>query len=65
MIEIEVEMDTNVLAAEATSNAESIAKQIQQIMELENLEERWRLQAEANDEVERLLSNEPLPSEQV
>lgn len=65
MIEIEVEMDTNVLAAEATSNAESIAKQIQQIMELENLEERWKLQAEANDEVERLLSSEPLPSEQV
>ena len=68
MIEIEVEMDTNVLAAEATSNVvnitmmiwilslpwendafhwenwqfdlqEIIAKQIQQIMELENLEE--------------------------
>ncbi|PON45206.1 Pentatricopeptide repeat (PPR) superfamily protein [Parasponia andersonii] len=78
MIEIEVEMDSEVLAAEAASNAESIAEQIQQIMELENLEEacapdwsyyflggtmgnvlidRWKLQAEANDEAERLLSS--------
>ncbi|KAI8569790.1 hypothetical protein RHMOL_Rhmol02G0304400 [Rhododendron molle] len=39
MIEIEVEMDSDVLAAEAASNAENIAEQIQQIMELENLEE--------------------------
>ncbi|XP_074557553.1 uncharacterized protein LOC141813483 isoform X1 [Curcuma longa] len=58
MIEIEVELDSDVLAAEAVSNAESIAQQIQQIMEIENLEERWRLQAEANDEVERLLSSQ-------
>ncbi|GAB4834568.1 hypothetical protein Ancab_032827 [Ancistrocladus abbreviatus] len=65
MIEIEVEMDTDVPAAEAASNVESIGKQIAQIMELENLEERWRLQAEANDEVERLLSTEPLSSEQI
>ncbi|KAM7525878.1 hypothetical protein LguiA_015780 [Lonicera macranthoides] len=39
MIEIEVEMDSDVLAAEAASNVESIAEQIEQIMELENLEE--------------------------
>ncbi|KAH8513244.1 hypothetical protein H0E87_006510 [Populus deltoides] len=39
MIEIEVEMDSDVLAAEAMSNVESIAEQIQKIMELENLEE--------------------------
>ncbi|XP_038680119.1 uncharacterized protein LOC119981150 isoform X2 [Tripterygium wilfordii] len=65
MIEIEVEMDSDVLAAEAVSNAESIAEQIQQTMELENLDERWRLQAEANDEAERLLSSQPIPTEQV
>ncbi|GMQ05787.1 hypothetical protein CsSME_00050663 [Camellia sinensis var. sinensis] len=65
MIEIEVEMDSDVLAAEAASNAESIAEQIQQIMEIENLEEGWRIQAEANDEVERLLSSETTSSEQV
>lgn len=65
MIEIEVEMDSDVLAAEAMSNVESIAEQIQKIMELENLEERWRLQAEANDEAERLLSSQPVPTEQV
>ncbi|GMQ05780.1 hypothetical protein CsSME_00050663 [Camellia sinensis var. sinensis] len=64
MIEIEVEMDSDVLAAEAASNAESIAEQIQQIMEIENLEEGWRIQAEANDEVERLLSSETTSSEQ-
>ncbi|OMO79777.1 hypothetical protein CCACVL1_13435 [Corchorus capsularis] len=58
MIEIEVEMDSDVLAAEAASNAETIAEQIQQIMELENLEEKWKLQAEANDEAERLLSSQ-------
>ncbi|PIA34312.1 hypothetical protein AQUCO_03800122v1 [Aquilegia coerulea] len=65
MIEIEVEMDSDVLAAESVSNAESIAEQIEQIMELENLEQRWRMQAEANDEVERLLSSQPVPTEQV
>uniref|UniRef100_A0A7N0RCP7 Uncharacterized protein n=1 Tax=Kalanchoe fedtschenkoi TaxID=63787 RepID=A0A7N0RCP7_KALFE len=65
MIEIEIEMDTEVLAAEAVSNAERIAEQIQQIMELENLEEKWRIQAEANDEVERLLSSQATLPEQV
>ncbi|BBH07961.1 Pentatricopeptide repeat superfamily protein [Prunus dulcis] len=39
MIEIEVELDSDVLAAEAASNVENIAEQIQQTMELENLEE--------------------------
>ncbi|XP_020580268.1 uncharacterized protein LOC110024564 isoform X2 [Phalaenopsis equestris] len=65
MIEIEVEMDSDVLVAEAISNAESIAKQIQQIMEIENLEERWRIQAEANDEVERLLNAPQTSTEQL
>ncbi|XP_057959399.1 uncharacterized protein LOC131151918 [Malania oleifera] len=64
MIEIEVEMGSDVLAAEAASNAESIAEQIEQIMELESLEEKWRVQVEANDEVERLLSSEPIPTEE-
>ncbi|MFS7917312.1 hypothetical protein Hanom_Chr03g00187521 [Helianthus anomalus] len=66
MIEIEVEMDSDVLAAESTSNAEeTIAEQIEQIMEIENLEEIWRIQAEANDEMEKLLNSEILPSQQV
>ncbi|PPD84676.1 hypothetical protein GOBAR_DD18364 [Gossypium barbadense] len=81
MIEIEVEMDSDVLAAEAASNAETIAEQILQIMELENLEEacsylskqfsfnvlqhKWKLQAEANDEAERLLSSQSIPTEQI
>ncbi|XP_077251297.1 uncharacterized protein LOC143890480 [Tasmannia lanceolata] len=65
MIEIEVEMDSDVLAAEAVSNTESIAEQIQQIMDLENLEQRWKIQAEANDEVERLLSSQPMSTEAV
>ncbi|KAK9926967.1 hypothetical protein M0R45_024173 [Rubus argutus] len=65
MIEIEVELDSDVLAAEQASNVENIAEQIQQTMELENLEERWRIQVEANDEAERLLSSQPLPTEQV
>ncbi|XP_072995285.1 uncharacterized protein [Typha latifolia] len=65
MIEIEVEMDSDVLAAEAASSAERISEQIQQIMEIDNLEERWRIQAEANDEVERLLSSQPLSTERV
>ncbi|KAD3641452.1 hypothetical protein E3N88_30676 [Mikania micrantha] len=65
MIEIEVEMDSDVLAAESVSNAETVAEQIEQIMELENLEERWRIQAEANDEVEKLLNSEMLPPQQV
>ncbi|CAN1254445.1 hypothetical protein LINPERPRIM_LOCUS8657 [Linum perenne] len=65
MIEIEVELDSDVLAAEAVSNVENIADQIQQIMELEDLEERWKLQAEANDEAERLLSSQTVPTEWV
>ncbi|XP_021642678.2 uncharacterized protein LOC110637058 isoform X1 [Hevea brasiliensis] len=65
MIEIEVEMDSDVLAAESVSNADSIAEQIEQLMELENLEEKWRLQAEANDEAERLLSSQSIPTERV
>ncbi|KAF5187586.1 Pentatricopeptide repeat (PPR) superfamily protein [Thalictrum thalictroides] len=64
MIEIEVEMDSDVLVAESVSNTESTAEQIEQIMELENLEQRWRMQAEANDEVEKLLSSQPIPTEQ-
>ncbi|KAI3951024.1 hypothetical protein MKW92_045562, partial [Papaver armeniacum] len=39
MIEIEVELDSDVIAAEAVSNAENIAEQIEQTMELENLEQ--------------------------
>ncbi|KAG0489046.1 hypothetical protein HPP92_007657 [Vanilla planifolia] len=58
MIEIEVELESDVVAAEAINNAESIAEQIQQTMEIENLEERWFVQAEANDEVERLLNDQ-------
>ncbi|XP_062191438.1 uncharacterized protein LOC133895276 isoform X1 [Phragmites australis] len=58
MIEIEVEMDSNVIAAEAASSAERISEQIQQLMEIDSLEEQWRIQAEANDEAERLLSSD-------
>ncbi|KAF1862303.1 hypothetical protein Lal_00026829 [Lupinus albus] len=64
MIEIEVEMETDVLAAETASNADSITEQIEQIIELENLEERWKIQAEANDEAERLLSSQSMPFEE-
>ncbi|KAL7122799.1 hypothetical protein ACP275_01G066600 [Erythranthe tilingii] len=64
MIEIEVELDLDVIAAEAVTNTENIAEQIEQIMEIENLEEKWRMQAEANDEAERLLSSEPVPADQ-
>ncbi|XP_011625265.1 uncharacterized protein LOC18439265 [Amborella trichopoda] len=65
MIEIEVEMNSDVLAAEAVSNAENIAEQIEHMMELENLEERWRMQAEANDELEKLLNSQPMSTEPV
>ncbi|XP_052115018.1 uncharacterized protein LOC107479735 [Arachis duranensis] len=65
MIEIEVEMETDVLAAETASNADTITEQIEQIMEMENLEERWKIEAEANDEAERILSSQPMPSEDV
>lgn len=65
MIEIEVEMETDVLAAETTSDVDGFTEQIEQIMELENLEERWKMQAEANDEAERLLSSQPVPLDEV
>lgn len=47
MIEIEVEMETDVLAAETASNMG------------------WKIQAEANDEAERLLSSQPMPLDEV
>ncbi|CAL5214958.1 unnamed protein product [Lathyrus oleraceus] len=65
MIEIEVEMETDVLAAETTGDVDGFTEQIEQLMELENLEERWKMQAEANDEAERLLSSQPLPLDEV
>ncbi|XP_039118147.1 uncharacterized protein LOC120254065 [Dioscorea cayenensis subsp. rotundata] len=64
MIEIELEMDSDVPVAEAVRNAKSIVEQIEQITEIENLKEGWRIQAEANDEVERLLSSQPGMTEQ-
>ncbi|KAG7015137.1 hypothetical protein SDJN02_22770, partial [Cucurbita argyrosperma subsp. argyrosperma] len=39
MIEIEVEMESDVIAAEAASSVERVSEQIEQIMVLENLEE--------------------------
>lgn len=68
MIEIEVEMDSDVIVAEAATGAERISEQIEQLMEIDSLEEQWRIQAEANDEAERLLgpdSSEALSAERV
>ncbi|GAU32601.1 hypothetical protein TSUD_71490 [Trifolium subterraneum] len=65
MVEIEVEMETDVLAAGTTSDVDGFTDQIEQIMELENLEERWKMLAEANDEAERLLSSQPVPLDEV
>ncbi|XP_044443155.1 uncharacterized protein [Triticum aestivum] len=68
MIEIEVEMDSDVIVAEAATGAERISEQIEQLMEIDSLEEQWRIQAEANDEAERLLgsdSSEALSAESV
>ncbi|KIZ05021.1 hypothetical protein MNEG_2935 [Monoraphidium neglectum] len=47
MIEIEVEMEIDVAAAELTG----IGEQIERLTELEALQEEWRTQAEAQDEV--------------
>ena len=52
MIEIEVEMEADVAAAEV---ADGIGAQVERLAELEALQEEWRAQAEAQDEVERLL----------
>ena len=60
MIEIEVEMDSDVIVAEAATGAERISEQIEQLMEIDSLEEQWRIQAEANDEAERLLGSDSL-----
>lgn len=51
MIEIEVEMETEVPVAEL----QGIEQQIVRLGEIEELAEEWQLQAEAQDEVERLL----------
>jgi len=55
MIEIEVEMETDVPMAEV----EGIEIQIERLKEIEALQEEWELQAEAQDEVERLLRATP------
>ncbi|BDA44546.1 hypothetical protein COCOBI_06-0220 [Coccomyxa sp. Obi] len=51
MIEIEVEIDTEVPAAEV----QGIEEQLQRLEEVAEMQADWRLQAEAQDEVERLL----------
>ncbi|KAL3700489.1 hypothetical protein R1sor_018511 [Riccia sorocarpa] len=60
MIEIEVEMDIDVLVAETAKTDAAIAEQIERLMEVDSLQKEWRNQAEANDEVERLLRSAPL-----
>ncbi|KAI5055662.1 hypothetical protein GOP47_0029183 [Adiantum capillus-veneris] len=60
MIEIEVEMDLDVLAAEAGSTVANIAAQIERLAEVERLQKQWKIQAEANDELERLLRSSPV-----
>eukprot|EP00850_Spirogloea_muscicola_P016257 SM000131S26687 [mRNA] locus=s131:44222:46862:+ [translate_table: standard] len=59
MIEIEVEMDLDVIAAEAAGAPANIAEQIERLMEVESLQQEWRQQAEASDELERLLRSAP------
>ncbi|KAK9810308.1 hypothetical protein WJX72_008368 [[Myrmecia] bisecta] len=51
MIEIEVEMDTEVAAAEVVD----IEQQIERLGEVAEMQAEWQMQAEAQDEVERLL----------
>ena len=51
MVEIEVEMDTEVVAAEVAG----IDEQIAALEEVADLQDEARLQAQAQDEVERLL----------
>lgn len=51
MIEIEVEMDTELPQAELLGIEEQVAR----LFEVEELQQQWKLQAEAQDEVERLL----------
>lgn len=60
MIEIEVEMDVDVVAAEAGGAVASIAAQIERLAEVENLQKQWRMQAEVNDELEKLLQSSPV-----
>jgi C4-type Zn-finger protein len=52
MIEIEVEIDSEVPAAEEVA---SIEEQILRLEEVAEMQADWRAQAEAQDEVERLL----------
>ncbi|WIA17196.1 hypothetical protein OEZ85_014079 [Tetradesmus obliquus] len=60
MIEIEVEMDMQVPIAEL----ETLGVELGKLSELESIKEEWQLQAEAQDEVERLLRTSPaLPSQ--
>jgi len=64
MIEIEVELDVDVQVAEDAGTTESIANQIEGLLEVESLEREWANQSIANEEVEKLLQSEPpLPSE--
>ncbi len=55
MIEIEVEMDTELPDAELLG----LEEQIERLAELESISEEMKLQAEARDEVEKLLRSSP------
>lgn len=53
MIEIEVEIDSELPAAELMGIEEQVAR----LMEVDELQAQWKLQAEAQDEVEKLLKS--------
>ena len=59
MIEIEVELDADIDAAEARVAISDINEQMDRVRELEDLKEEWSIQVESKDEIEKLLSVNP------
>ena len=60
MIEIEIELDADIDAAEASVARTGITEELVRVEELEDLKEEWTLQVEAKDEIERLLGSDQL-----
>ncbi|QDZ21171.1 hypothetical protein HOP50_05g36970 [Chloropicon primus] len=57
MIEIEVELDADIDAAETRVAMSGITVELGKVEELEELKDEWTMQVEAKDEIERLLGS--------
>ena len=60
MIEIEIELDTDIDAAETRVAASGISDELARVSEMEELKDEWTIQVEAKNEIEKLLKSDQI-----